>query len=165
MTRGKALKFGDDISTDQIVPSKYLSSWADNIGELAKHAMEDVDPRFVNKVKAGDFVVAGESFGIGSSREQAPLVLKKVGIRAVLVRSVGRIFFRNAINVGLPVLVCDTGKINDGDDLEVNLETGTLENLTTGERVSFAPLPSVMIHILQEGGLVPYVKKVGAFKL
>jgi 3-isopropylmalate/(R)-2-methylmalate dehydratase small subunit len=165
MTRGKALKFGDDISTDQIVPSKYLSSWADNIGELAKHAMEDADPQFVNKVKAGDFVVAGESFGIGSSREQAPLVLKKVGISAVLVRSAGRIFFRNAINVGLPVLVCDTGKINDGDDLEVNFETGTLENLTTGERVSFAPLPSVMIHILREGGLVPYVKKVGAFKL
>ncbi len=138
MTRGKALKFGDDISTDQIVPSKYLSSWADNIGELAKHAMEDADPQFVNKVKAGDFVVAGESFGIGSSREQAPLVLKKVGISAVLVRSVGRIFFRNAINVGLPVLVCDTAKLVTETILKSISGAGTVENITTGNRVSSA---------------------------
>jgi 3-isopropylmalate/(R)-2-methylmalate dehydratase small subunit len=165
MSRGRALKFGSDISTDQIIPSTYLSSWADNLSELAKHAMEDADPNFVNRVKAGDFLVAGESFGIGSSREQAPLVLKIVGINALLVQSVGRIFFRNAINIGLPVLICDTEKIGDGDELEVDLGAGVVKNITTGNRVSFAPLPKVMIDILNEGGLVPYVKKNGAFKL
>ena len=165
MSRGRALKFGNDISTDQIIPSKYLSSWADNIAELAKHAMEDADPAFVNKVKPGDFVVGGESFGIGSSREQAPLVLKTVGISAVLERSVARIFFRNAINVGLPVLLCDTEKVADGDELEVDLEAGIIRNITKGIQVNFTPLPQVMISILNEGGLVPYVKKYGAFKL
>ncbi len=157
MLRGKVFKFGDSISTDHIVPGRLLHLRS-NLPELAKHVLEDADPTFAQRVAKGDFVVAGKNFGLGSSREHAPLVIKMSGVSAVLVKSVARIFFRNAINIGLPVLICDTDKINDGDQLEVNLETGQIIDLTNNVQISFSRMPEVMLRILDEGGLIPYIK-------
>jgi len=164
MLKGKAFKFGDSISTDQIVPGRltYLRS---NLPELAKHTLEDADPTFVSRVKPGDFVVGGSNFGLGSSREHAALVIKIVGVKAVLAKSVARIFFRNAINVGLPVLICDTDEINDGDELEINLEAGIVTDRTNGKQLSFSKIPEVMLRILDAGGLLPYIQQHGDFKL
>ncbi len=158
MLRGKAFKFGDNISTDHITPGRllYLRS---NLAELAKHVFEDIDPEFTERVASGDFIVAGKNFGLGSSREHAPIVIKMSGVSAVLAKSVARIFFRNAINVGLPVLICDTDMIDDGDKLEVNLETGEISDLTKGVQLNFSRIPEVMLRILDEGGLIPYIKK------
>ena len=164
MLKGKALKFGDAISTDHITAGRY-AHLRSNLPELAKHVMEDADPTFVSRVKQGDFIVAGSNFGLGSSREHAPLVIKVAGVSAVLAKSVARIFFRNAINQGLLVLICDTDKINDGDELEVDLDTGTIKDITNGNQVSFSKVSGVMQNILEEGGLVPYIKKHGSFKL
>ena len=160
MLKGKAIKFGDDISTDLIAPGRYMHLRS-NLPELAKHALEDADPHFTARVKPGDFVVAGRNLGLGSSREHAPLIIKMNGISAVIAKSVGRIFFRNAINIGLPVVLTDTGNIRDGNQLEIDLLSGTLDNLSTGEKLSFASLPPFMLKILDEGGLIPYVKKFG----
>lgn len=164
MLKGKAFKFGDNISTDLISPGRYFHLRSD-LPELAKHAMEDADPSFTSRIKPGDFIVAGKDFGLGSSREHAPLVIKMSGVSAVLAKSVARIFFRNAFNIGLPVLICDTDKINDGDELEIDLETGTIKNLSTGAELTFGKIPEVMLQILNEGGLVPYIKKYGDFRL
>jgi 3-isopropylmalate/(R)-2-methylmalate dehydratase small subunit len=158
MLRGKAFKFGDDISTDHIVPGRLLHLRS-NLPELAKHALEDADATFAQRVKEGDFVVGGKNFGLGSSREHAPLVIKMAGVSAVLTKSMARIFFRNAINVGLPVLICDTESINDGDELEVDMELGKVKNLTSGAELSFSRIPEIMLRILNEGGLIPYIKK------
>ncbi len=163
MLKGRAFKFGDDISTDLIVPGR-LAHLRSNLPELAKHVLEDADPTFASKVKAGDFVVAGKNFGLGSSREHAPLVIKMSGVSAVLAQSSARIFFRNAINVGLPLLICDTSKIAEGDQLEVDLEKSTIRDLTNGVQLSFGRIPEVMLRILEEGGLVEYVKKYGDFE-
>ncbi|GAH90089.1 unnamed protein product [marine sediment metagenome] len=162
MLRGKAFKFGDSISTDHIVPGRLLHLRS-NLPELAKHVFEDTDPTFAERVASGDFIVAGRNFGLGSSREHAPLVIKMSGVSAVLVKSVARIFFRNAINVGLPVLICDTDMIDDGDQLEVNLKTGEISDLTKKVKLSFSRMPEVMLRILDEGGLIPYIKKHGGF--
>jgi len=162
--KGKALKFGDDISTDLIQPGRY-NYLRSNLPELAKHVLEDADPTFASKVKKGDFIVAGKNFGLGSSREHAPAILKLAGVSAILAKSVARIFFRNAINVGLPVLICDTDMINDGDKLEIDLTAGTIVDLTNGARLTSAAIPEVMLKILDEGGLVPYIKKYGDFKV
>ena len=162
MLKGKAFKFGDNISTDHIVPGRLLHLRS-NLSELAKHVFEDTDPAFAQRVANGDFVVAGKNFGLGSSREHAPLIIKMSGISAVLAKSVARIFFRNAINVGLPVLICDTDKINDGDKLEVDLEMGKINNLTNKTQLSFSRMPEVMLRILNEGGLIPYIKKYKGF--
>ena len=158
MLKGKAFKFGDDITTDHIVPGRliYLRS---NLPELAKHVLEDADPAFVRQVVSGDFVVGGKNFGLGSSREHAPIIIKMAGVGAVLAKSFARIFFRNAINVGLPVLICDTDRIDNGDKLEINLETGEINNLTKNVRLNFSRIPEVMLRILDEGGLIPYIKK------
>lgn len=164
MLKGKAFKFGDNISTDLIVPGR-LAHLRSNLPELAKHVLEDADPTFASRVKPGDFVVGGRNFGLGSSREHAPLVIKMAGVSAVLAQSVARIFFRNAINQGLPVLICDTTRIKDGDELEVDLEAGIVRILTTGEKLTFGKIPPVMLSILNEGGLLPYIKKYGDFKL
>jgi len=164
MLRGKALKFGDDISTDLIQPGRY-NYLRSNLPKLAKHVLEDADPTFASRVKKGDFIVAGKNFGLGSSREHAPAILKLAGVSAILAKSVARIFFRNAINVGLPVLICDTDKINDGDDLEIDLATGTITDLTNGVKLTSGKIPNVMLKILSEGGLVPYIKKYGDFKV
>ena len=164
MLTGKALKFGDNISTDHIVPGR-LAYMRSNLPELAKHVLEDADPTFASRIKAGDFIVAGKNFGLGSSREHAPLVIKMAGVSAILAKSVARIFFRNAINLGLPVLICDTDKIDDGDELEVDLETGTIKDITNGNQLTFKKIPEVMLRILDEGGLIPYIKKYGDFKI
>ncbi len=164
MLKGQAFKFGDGISTDHIIPGRF-AHLRSNLPELAKHALEDADPTFTSRVKPGDFIVAGSNFGLGSSREHAPLVIKMAGVSAILAKSVARIFFRNAINLGLPVLICDTDKISDGDELEVDLEAGTVKDVTTGERLNFGQIPPAMLQILDEGGLIPYLKKHGDFKL
>jgi len=162
MLKGKAFKFGDNISTDHIVPGRLLHLRS-NLPELAKHVFEDIDPKFTERVASGDFVVAGKNFGLGSSREHAPLVIKMSGVSAVLAKSVARIFFRNAINVGLPVLICDTESINDNDELEVDLKAGEISDLTKGVQLSFSRIPEVMLRILDEGGLIPYIKKYKSF--
>jgi 3-isopropylmalate/(R)-2-methylmalate dehydratase small subunit len=162
--RGRAFKFGDNISTDHIIPGRY-AQLRSNLPELAKHVLEDADPTFVSRVKAGDFIVAGKNFGLGSSREHAPLVIKMAGVSAVLAKSVARIFFRNAINLGLPVIICDTDGINDGDELEVDLAAGTVRDITNGNQFTFGTIPEVMLRILDEGGLILYIQKHGDFKL
>jgi 3-isopropylmalate/(R)-2-methylmalate dehydratase small subunit len=161
---GRAFKFGDSISTDHIVPGR-LAHLRSNLPELAKHVLEDADSTFAARVKAGDFIVAGNNFGLGSSREHAPLVIKMAGISAILAKSVARIFFRNAINLGLPVLICDTDKIDDGDELEVDLGQGIIRDKTNGNELAFKKIPEAMLRILDEGGLIPYIKKYGDFKL
>jgi len=162
--KGRAFKFGDNISTDHITPGR-LAHLRSNLPELAKHVLEDADPTFASKVKAGDFIVAGSNFGLGSSREHAPLVIKMAGVSAILAKSVARIFFRNAINLGLPVLICDTDGIDDGDELEVDLSKGTVNDITKGQKLTFGRLPDVMLKILDEGGLLPYIQKYGDFRL
>jgi 3-isopropylmalate/(R)-2-methylmalate dehydratase small subunit len=164
MLTGRAFKFGNDISTDHIIPGKY-AYLRSNLQELAKHVMEDADPLFVSRVKQGDFIVGGSNFGLGSSREHAPLVIKMAGVKAILAKSVARIFFRNAINLGLPVLVCNTDDISNGDQLEIELQTGTIRNKSNGKQLSFGRIPEVMLKILDEGGLLPYIEKHGDFKL
>jgi 3-isopropylmalate/(R)-2-methylmalate dehydratase small subunit len=161
---GKAWKFGDDISTDLIAPGR-LFHLRSNLPELAKHVLEDADPQFAQKMAQGDFVVGGNNFGCGSSREHAPTIIKLAGVSAVLAKSFARIFYRNSINVGLPVLICDTDKINQGDQLDVGLEKGTVFNKTQGVTLNFAPLPGVMIKILNDGGLLAHIEKHGDFKI
>jgi len=164
MLKGRAFKFGNDISTDLIIPGKYAQIRS-NLPELAKHVMEDADPTFITRVKPGDFIVGGKNFGLGSSREHAPIVIKMAGVSAILAKSVARIFFRNAINIGLPVLVCDTDKINDGDTLEVDLESSTIKDVTNGNVLTFGKIPDVMLRILNEGGLLDYIQKYGDIKV
>ena len=164
MLKGRAFKFGDSISTDHIIPGRF-AHLRSNLPELAKHVMEDADPTFASRVKEGDFVVAGNNFGLGSSREHAPLVIKMAGVKAILAKSVARIFFRNAINLGLPVLICDTDTISDGDELEIDLAAGTVRDVTNGNQFTFGKIPEAMLRILDEGGLIPYIQKYGDFKL
>jgi len=161
--KGKVHKFGDNISTDLIAPGRFFHL-RENLAELAKHTLEDADPEFVKKVKAGDFIVAGKNFGMGSSREHAPAIIKLCGVGAVLANSFARIFFRNAINIGLPVLECETEKITQGDELEIDLIKGTMRNRKKGWEISFRPLPQVMVNILRDGGLVEHIRKHGGFK-
>ncbi|MBT3363778.1 MAG: 3-isopropylmalate dehydratase small subunit [Chloroflexi bacterium] len=164
MLKGQAHKFGSDISTDLIAPGRYFHLRS-NLPELAKHVLEDADPEFASIVKSGDFVVADSNFGLGSSREHAPIIIKMAGVAAVLAKSFARIFFRNAINVGLPVLICDTDQIGQGDELEVDLAAGIIKDKTNGIELTFSKIPEAMLKILDEGGLVPYIKKHGDFKL
>jgi 3-isopropylmalate/(R)-2-methylmalate dehydratase small subunit len=162
MLKGRAFKFGDNISTDDIVPGRWFHLRS-NLPELAKHLLEDVNPDFASQVKPGDFIVAGKNFGQGSSREHAAVIIKMAGVSAILAKSAARIFFRNAINVGLPVLICDSDKINDGDELEVDLKAGKVKNVANGAELTSGKFPQVMIKILDEGGLIPYIKKHGGF--
>ncbi len=158
MLRGRAFKLGDNISTDHIVPGKLLHLRS-NLPELAKHVLEDADPTFAQRVRKGDFVVAGKNFGLGSSREHAPLVIKMAGVSAVIAKSAARIFYRNAINIGLPVLLCDTDGIDDGDELEVDLKAGRIKDLTNKVELHSSGMPRIMLDILQEDGLIPYMQK------
>ncbi len=162
--RGRAHKFGNDVNTDYIIAGKYKSRYA-TVREQARHVMEDLDPDFYQKISPGDFIVAGSNFGCGSSRETAPLVIRYANLGAVLAKSFARIFFRNAINTGLPVVRCDTDLIDAGDELEVDLETGIVRNLTKGLEIGGAPLPKVMITILNDGGLVEHYQKHQGFDL
>jgi len=161
---GRSFKFGDDISTDLIAPGRYFHLRSD-LPELAKHVLEDADPEFASKIKEGDFVVAGKNFGLGSSREHAPAIMKIAGVGAVLAKSFARIFFRNCINIGLPALVCDTDSIDDGDVLEINLGEGIIIDKTKNLKIKFNPLPEVMIKILNDGGLVNHIEKNKGFNL
>ena len=162
--KGKAFKFGDNISTDHIAPGR-LFHLRSNLPELAKHVLEDADPEFASKMSKGDFVVGGNNFGLGSSREHAPQIIKIAGVGAVLAKSFARIFYRNAINIGLLLIECDTDKINAGDELEVDIKQGYVYNKTQDIKLPFPPLPDVMIKLLNEGGLIEHIKKHGDFDL
>ncbi len=162
--KGKAWKFGDGISTDHIQPGRYFHLRS-NLPELAKHVLEGAREDFPNRFAPGDFVVGGRNFGIGSSREHAPTIIKLAGLSAVLAKSFARIFFRNAINIGLPLVICDTEQIEEGDELEVDLEAGVVRNKSRGLEIPYSPLPMVMVRILNDGGLLPHIQKHGDFQM
>ncbi|KAF0824980.1 3-isopropylmalate dehydratase small subunit [Cytobacillus firmus] len=161
--KGTAHVYGNDIDTDRIIAGKYTKTL--NMQELADHVFEDLDPDFRSKLQLGDMLVAGTNFGCGSSREQAPLALKKAGVSVVIARSFARIFYRNAINIGLPIVEIKDHTINDKDILNVNLSTGEVSNLTKSVIYKGADMPSVMIDIIRDGGLVEYLKKRGTYQL
>ncbi len=162
---GKAIKLGDNINTDFIISGRYKFSITD-IKELSKHIMEDIDPNFPKKISPGkSVIVAGNNFGLGSSREQAPLVIKGAGLAAVLAKSFARIFYRNAFNIGLPLIELDTDKIDEGDSLGIDFSKGIVKNLTKNIEFKIKPLPEFMQKLLQEGGIVNYYKKYGELKV
>lgn len=159
LVKGKAIKLGDNINTDFIISGRYKFSITD-IKELAQHIMEDIDPEFKNKILPGESIlVAGCNFGLGSSREQAPLVIKQAGFKAVVAKSFARIFYRNSFNIGLLLIESDTKKINDGDRLEIDLAKASLRNITKNIDLKINPLPMIMQEFLSEGGVVNYLKK------
>ncbi len=163
MIRGRAWKLGDDISTDHIAPGRYFHLRND-LEKLAEHLLEDVIEGFAQKINKGDVIVAGKNFGLGSSREHAARIIKIAGISCVIAKSFARIFYRNAINVGLPLVeLKETDEINQGDELEVDLERGVVRNLTTGREYRFTPIPKFLLEILKEDGIVNYLKKHGTF--
>ncbi|MFC1674871.1 3-isopropylmalate dehydratase [Candidatus Omnitrophota bacterium] len=157
--KGRALKLGDDINTDSIISGRYKFSITD-INELAKHIMEDIDPHFTKKITPGaSIIVAGENFGMGSSREQAPLAIKAAGITAVLAKSFARIFFRNSFNIGLALVETDTSRIKARDRLDIDLDKGLVSDSSRNLRLKVKPLPKFMQRFLKEGGVVQYIKK------
>lgn len=162
--RGRVWKFGDAISTDHIIPGRYFYLRS-NLPELSKHLLEYERPSFIEKVSPGDYIVAGENFGLGSSREHAAIVIKMNGIQAVLAKSFARIFYRNCFNNGLPAILCDTEKFSEGDEIELFVLEGKIINYTRNETIFFAALPPVMKRILGDGGLVEHVKKYKDLKL
>ncbi|MCU0652000.1 MAG: 3-isopropylmalate dehydratase small subunit [Candidatus Omnitrophica bacterium] len=161
----KAIKLADNINTDFIISGRYKFSITD-ITELSKHIMEDIDPAFPTKISPGkSVIVAGSNFGMGSSREQAPLVIKAAGITAVLAKSFARIFYRNAFNIGLPLIELDTDKIDEGDELKIDFNRGLVKNLSKNTEFTISPLPEFMQKLLQEGGIINYYKKYGELKV
>jgi 3-isopropylmalate/(R)-2-methylmalate dehydratase small subunit len=156
---GNALKFGDNVDTDVILPGKYLVLIDPH--DLAKHAMEGLDAEFPAKAQKGIVVVGGKNFGCGSSREQAPLALKYSGVKCVLAESFARIFFRNAINIGLPVIECKgiSAAVDNGDELTVDFEAGTIQDVTNGKSFQVAKLPPFILEILADGGLIEYLRR------
>ncbi|WLD93701.1 3-isopropylmalate dehydratase small subunit [Alkalihalobacillus sp. AL-G] len=161
--RGMTHSYGDNIDTDRIIPGKYTKTL--NLDDLADHVLEDLDPDFRNRVKQGDIVAGGDNFGCGSSREQAPLALKTAGVSAVVAKSFARIFFRNAINIGLPVIELKDHNIETGHHIEVDLTEGIVSNLSTDEVHQGTQIPDVMVNILNEGGLVNYLKKYKTYRV
>lgn len=157
---GRAHRFGDDINTDYIIADHYKAASAD-VNEVAKYVFADYRPEFIREVRSGDIVVAGRNFGCGSAREAAPRVLEAAGIACVIAQSFARIFFRNAINIGLPVVECDTSAIVAGDELTVDVAAGIVENLTRSQRLQGLPMPAIMSAILGAGGLVEYIRRHG----
>ncbi len=163
--KGCSYKFGDDVNTDYIISGRYKFSITD-MKELAKHILEDLEPDFYSKLKPGhSFLVAGRNFGMGSSREQAPLVIKEAGIVGVVAKSFARIFYRNAVNIGLPLIEADTDGIEPEDELEIELENGILRNKTKNTEIKIRPLPPFMCKLLGDGGLVEHFKKHKGFDL
>jgi 3-isopropylmalate/(R)-2-methylmalate dehydratase small subunit len=154
---GMAHKFGDDINTDYIISSKRKRDTVDP-QKLARFLMEDIRPGFGETVQSGDFLVAGENFGCGSAMEIATLVILGAGIQAVLAKSFARTFFRNAVNLGLLLLTCDTDRVHPGDQLELNLKSQKVRNLTQNTEIAFQPLPSLMKKIVQAGGIIPFLQ-------
>lgn len=159
MIRGNAWKYGDNVDTDVIIPARYLN--VSTAAELAKHCMEDIDPEFASSVKPGDIIVAGENFGSGSSREHAPLAIKGSGVGCVIAASFARIFYRNAINIALPILECpDAARDAErGHEFEVEIESGSIRNLTAKKTYRTSPYPGFMLGIIRAGGLVPYTRQ------
>ncbi|MBR2019064.1 MAG: 3-isopropylmalate dehydratase small subunit [Clostridia bacterium] len=160
---GKAIKYGDNVDTDVIIPARYLNTIDKK--ELASHCMEDIDKTFTDKVEAGDIMVAGYNFGCGSSREHAPIAIKESGISLVIAKSFARIFYRNSINIGLAILECPEAvdAIREGDRIEADLDAGVIYNRTTGEQFQTQPFPAFIQTIIQNGGLVESIRK-GAIK-
>ncbi|MCX5710844.1 MAG: 3-isopropylmalate dehydratase small subunit [Candidatus Omnitrophica bacterium] len=158
---GKSIKMGDSINTDFIISGRYKFAITD-MKELAKHIMEDIDPAFPSKITPGNcMIVAGKNFGMGSSREQAPLVIKEAQINAVLAKSFARIFYRNSFNIGLPLIETDTDKISEADQLDIDLDKGIVKNITKNIELKIKPFPQFMQKLLQEGGIINYFKKYG----
>jgi 3-isopropylmalate/(R)-2-methylmalate dehydratase small subunit len=156
---GKTIKLGDNINTDSIISGRYKFSITD-IKELSRHIMEDIDPDFPKKIIPGEtIIVAGINFGMGSSREQAPLVIKEAGIVAILAKTFARIFYRNAFNIGLPLIETNTDKISESDSLEIDLDNGKVKDLSKTMELEIKPLPRFMQELLREGGVVNYFKK------
>ena len=156
--KGKAWKYKNNVNTDEIIPARYLNTT--DLKELASHCMEDIDEQFVTRLNKGDIIAAGKNFGCGSSREHAPISIKACGVSCVIARNFARIFFRNAINIGLPILECaKADKIKSGHVLKVDLVKGEINNLTTKETYGCAPFPDFMQELVNAGGLVPWLKK------
>ncbi len=157
--RGKVWKFGKNIDTDAIIPARYLNT--SDPQELAKHCMEDADPDFPSKVRAGDIIVADSNFGCGSSREHAPIALKAAGVACVIAPSFARIFYRNAFNMGLPIFECNEAPelIEEGQEVEVDADSGEIVNLTTGKRMKAQPIPPFMQELIRDGGLISHIMK------
>ena len=158
MATGKVFKYGNNIDTDVIIPARYLN--APSPEELAKHCMEDIDKEFIKKVQAGDIMVGGSNVGCGSSREHAPIAIRAAGCSCVIAASFARIFYRNAINIGFPILECPEAaeKINDGDTVTVDFETGVITDETTGETFQAVAFPPFIAKIIEQGGLFEYIK-------
>ena len=159
MPSGKVYKYGDNVDTDVIIPARYLN--APSPDELAKHCMEDIDATFAQKVQPGDIIVGGANFGCGSSREHAPLAIKTSGISCVVAKSFARIFYRNAINIGLPILECPAASeaINEGDVVAINFDTGVITDETTGQTFQAAPFPPFIQKIIKAGGLMKSIQE------
>ena len=159
-TKGTVFKYPDNVDTDVIIPARYLNT--PNAQELAKHCMEDIDKNYVNQVKPGDVMVAGWNFGCGSSREHAPLVIKTCGTGCVIAKSFARIFYRNAINIGLPILECEAAaeEIQAGDEVSVDFDTGVITDHTTGRTYQAEPFPEFIQNIIQKGGLLASLKEM-----
>ena len=158
-TQGKVFKYKDNVDTDVIIPARYLNTPV--AAELALHCMEDIDKDFVKNVKEGDLIVAGWNFGCGSSREHAPLVIKTCGVSCVIAKSFARIFYRNAINIGLPILECEEAaeELSAGDEVSVNFDTGEINNKTTGKIYTAQPFPPFIQNIIKKGGLLASLKE------
>ena len=156
--KGSVFRYGDNVDTDVIIPARYLNT--PNGKELAMHCMEDIDANFVKEVKPGDVIVADKNFGCGSSREHAPLAIKEAGVSCVIAKTFARIFYRNAINIGLPILECEAAAngIQKGDEVEINFDTGVITNVTKGESYQAQPFPPFMQEIIKKGGLVNKIK-------
>jgi 3-isopropylmalate dehydratase small subunit len=158
---GSAWVYGDTVDTDVIIPARYLTT--SDPEKLAPHCMEDIDTTFATSVRPGDIIVGGNNFGCGSSREHAPIAIKASGVSCVVAGSFGRIFFRNAINIGLPILECPEatapGSVNKGDEIEIDLSTGVVENRTNGKKFTAQPVPEFLQRLFAAGGLVPYVRE------
>ena len=158
--RGKVFRYGNDVDTDVIIPARYLNTSSEK--ELASHCMEDIDGEFVKEVESGDIIVAGDNFGCGSSREHAPIAIKASGVSLVIANSFARIFYRNSINIGLPILECPAAvaAIKKGDTVSCNLDTGVINNETTGESFTAEPFPPFIQEIISDGGLIKHLSKV-----
>lgn len=157
--KGNAFKYGDNVDTDVIIPARYLNT--SDPDELASHCMEDIDADFIKKVKPGDMIVAADNFGCGSSREHAPLAIKTAGVSCVIARTFARIFYRNAINIGLPILECPEAAdaISAGDEVEVDTATGAIRDVTTGKAFQARPFPEFMQSLITSGGLIAYARE------
>lgn len=161
LATGSVFKYGDNVDTDVIIPARYLNT--SDVKELASHCMEDIDKEFSKKVRKGDIIVANKNFGCGSSREHAPIAIKESGVSCVIASTFARIFYRNAINIGLPIIECDEASkdIKSGDKLEINFSTGIIKNLTTNKNYQGEPFPEFMQKIISNGGLINSIKVGG----